>query len=182
VANRNAKPPGPPKWQQVVAPRAVAPEPPRVLEVPADRLDDPRELAEAFARLPEHAKAELRDRWRGAEGAREEQRTRRKETKHRWVLEGAALLFVAVALLQTPTRLGLVVAVAVGAVVGGAGALVKPGPLLYGLLFAAVFALFGVVTGFGSVLFTAAGIPIVFGIAAALAVAHRLQRFDSTEL
>ncbi|MFI5402051.1 MAG: hypothetical protein ACHQ1G_03870 [Planctomycetota bacterium] len=141
-----------------------------------------REQAEWFARLPEHAKEELRDRWRAQEGVRGDQVLRRKETSYRWVAEGAVLFFLAVAVLQMPSRLGLILAAVIGAAIGRVAALVKPPPLLYGVVFAAVYAVFGAFSGFRNFVFGVLSIPIVFGVAAALGTTHRLQRFDSSEL
>jgi hypothetical protein len=189
MGNRGSPPPRPPKWQQVIAPLSPPPAAegegagePKVAMVPEDRLDDPRELAPSFARLPDHAKEDLRNRWRRQEGVHAEQVVRRKDTTHRWVAEGAAIFFVAVALLQMPTRLGLVVAAAVGAGLGAVASRLKPGPLVYGFFFAAVYALFGAFSGFKNLVWGIISIPIVFGVAAALATTHRLQRFDRTEL
>jgi len=178
-------PPQPPKWQQVIAPPAreeqEAPEP-GVVEVPADRLDDPLECTPLFARLPDHAKTEIRDRVAAAAGTRVDQVLRRKDTAHRWVVEGATLFFVSVALLQMPTRLGLVIAAALGGGMGWVAARVKPTPLVYGFAFSAVYAAFGAFSGFRSLVYGILSLPIVLGLAAALAVSHGLQRFDSTEL
>ena len=176
----------PPKWQQVIAPKAQeegeAPEPPSVVEVPQDRLDDAREVAPSFARLPDHAKSELRDRWRTQEGVHGEQRERRKETSHRWTVEGAALFFLSVALQMMPTRLELLIAGALGAAIGYAASRVKPSPLIYGLVFSAAYAAFGAFTGFGNLVLGLFSIPLVLCVAIALALTHRIQRFDSTEL
>jgi hypothetical protein len=141
-----------------------------------------RERAEWFARLPEHAKEELRDRWLAQEGVRGDQVLRRKETAYRWVVEGAVLFFLAVALLQTPSRLGLILAAVIGAAIGRVAALVKPPPLLYGVAFSAVYAMFGAFSGFRGLVFGILSVPIVLGLAAALGTTHRLQRFDSSEL
>lgn len=181
-------PPKPPKWQQVIAPKVCeereVPEPtePTVVEVPADRLDDPLECAPLFARLPDHAKVEIRSRREAAAGIHADQVARREETSHRWVVEGATLFFLSVALLQMPTRLGLILAAAVGGLLGWVGARAKPAPLIYGLLFATVYALFGALSGFKSLVFGILGVPFVLVAAMALAVTHRIQRFDSTEL
>ncbi len=188
MANRSSPvpPSQPPKWQQVIAPVAreegEAPEPPAVLSVPEDRIDDPRELAPSFARLPDHAKEELRDRWRAQEGVHGKQVMRRKETAHRWVMEGAAVFFVSVALFQMPTRFGLILAAVIGGAIGFLAARVKPGALRYGVLFAAFYVAFAAFWGFKNLVFGTLSIPFVFGVAAALAATHRLQRFDSTEL
>jgi hypothetical protein len=161
---------------------AVVPDPTVVL-VPEDRMHDARETAPLFARLPEHAKEDLRDRWRAAEGSRAEQVVRRGETSHRWVVEGAALFCVSVGLFQTPSRLELLFAALAGAGIGWAAARAKPPPLLYGVLFATAYTFFGAVTGgFGGLLYAVFSLGIVFGVAMALAATHRLQRFDSTEL
>lgn len=179
------RPPDPPKWQQVVAPPAQvegeAPEP-QVIEVPEERIDDPRERVPWFARLPADAKEEIRARWQKQEGVHGEQVVRRKETAHRWVVEGAALFFLSVALLQTPTRLGLMLAAALGGALGWTASRVKPGPLVYGIAFSAAYAAFAAFSGFKSLVFGVLSVPIVFGLAAALAATHRLQRFDSSEL
>jgi len=188
MGNRaSSQPPSqPPKWQQVIAPASreegEAPEPPSVLLVPEDRIKDPRELAPSFARLPDHAKEELRDRWRAQEGVHGKQVLRRKETSHRWVIEGASVFFLSVALFLVPTGLGLLLAAAVGGAIGYAAARVKPGALRYGVLFAAFYAAFAGFWGFKSLFLGILSIPFVFGVAAALATTHRLQRFDSTEL
>lgn len=182
-------PPPPPKWQQVIAPPAPpaeekreVPEPQGVFVVPEDRMDDPRERSEPFARLPDHAKEELRDLWRGQEGVRGDQVVRRKETALRWVLEGAGLFYGAVWLFQTPSQLGLMIAGALGGAIGLGAARAKPAPLVYGLVFCTAYALFGAVSGSSSGFFAILSVPMVFGAAAALGVTHRIQRFDSTEL
>ncbi|HEX5136145.1 MAG TPA: hypothetical protein VFY93_04175 [Planctomycetota bacterium] len=181
-------PPDPPRWQQVIAPRAEKarevpePKPGIVVQVPEDRLHDHREIAPLFARLPEHAKEDLRDRWRAAEGKGAEQVVRRKDTSHRWVVEGAALFFLSVALLQTPTRPELILAAFAGAAIGWGAARVKPPPLSYGLVFATAYGLFGAFSGFKNLIFALISVGVVFGVAVALAATHRLQRFDSSEL
>jgi hypothetical protein len=188
VGNRASPepPPKPPRWQEVIAPRAreegEAVEPPRVFEVPADRLDDPLEHAPLFARLPEHAKDEIRERVAGAAGARADQVERRKETSHRWVVEGASLFAVSVALLQEPTRLEILLAALLGAGIGRVAARVKPRPFLYGLVFATIYAAFGAFSGFKNLVWAVLSVPIVLTIAMALAFTHGVQRFDSTEL
>jgi hypothetical protein len=187
MGSRASPPPPPPKWQQVIAPKAreegEAPEPPSVVvDVPEDRLDDARELAPSFARLPDHAKAELRDLWRRQEGVHGEQRERRKETSHRWAAEGAGLLLVSVALLMMPTRLELLLAGVLGAALGYAASRLKPSPLMCGFVFAAAYVAFGGCTGFRNFAYGILSIPIVLCLAAALATTHRIQRFDSTEL
>jgi len=172
----------------VIAPRAQeereAPEPGQglVVEVPEERLHDPREEAPLFARLPEHAKAEIRNRWDAAEGVRGDQVARRKDTALRWVAEGAALLFLAEALLHTPTRLGLMLAAAVGAATGAFAAALKPGPIRYGFLFMAVYIVFGGLLGSRHVAYYLFTSPLLLGLAGALAATHRLQRFDRTEM
>jgi hypothetical protein len=155
---------------------------PRVLAIPEDRIEDPREQVEWFGRLPEHAKEELRERWRGQEGTRGDQKRRRKDTTLRWILEGGALLLLAEAVLQKPTLLGLALASAAGAAVGWAGALLKPGALRYGVLVALVYAVFGAVAGSRHMAYYVISLPIIFGVAAALGTTHRVQRFDGTEL
>lgn len=180
-------PPQPPKWQQVIAPKVreeearEAPEP-TVVEVPGDRLDDPLECAPLFARLPEHAKQDIRSRRDAAAGTRADQVARRQETSHRWVVEGAGLFFLSVAFLQMPTRLGLILAALIGGALGWVAARAKPAPFLYGLLFSMVYTLFGAFSGFKSLVYAIFSIPIVLTIAMALALTHRIQRFDSTEL
>jgi hypothetical protein len=153
-----------------------------VVEIPADRIEDPRELSPSFARLPDHAKAELRDRWRAAEGTHGKQVERRRDTSHRWALEGAGLFFLSVAFLQMPTRLGLILAAAFGAAIGYAASRVKPSPLVYGLAFSAAYVVFAAFSGFRNLVYGVLSIPLVLCIAIALAMTHRIQRFDSTEL
>lgn len=190
VGNRATppQPPRPPKWQQVIAPpvreeEREATEPAAIAhDVPADRLDDPREIAPAFARLPDHAKAEMRDRWRMQEGVHGEQVERRKETSHRWAAEGAGLFSLSVGLLMMPTRLELLIAAVLGAAIGYAASRVKPAPLMYGLAFSAAYAAFGACSGFRNLVYGLFSIPLVLCIAMALAMTHRIQRFDSTEL
>lgn len=187
MGNRASPPPPPPKWQQVIAPKSKeeageAPEPPSVLEVPEDRMADPREVAPSFARLPDHAKTELRDRWRKQEGVHGEQRERRKDTSHRWAAEGAGLFFLSVALLLMPTRLELLLAAALGAALGYGASRVKPSPLVYGLAVSAAYLAFGACTGFRNLVFGIFSAPLILCVAMALAMTHRIQRFDSTEL
>lgn len=185
MGNR-ASPQPPPKWQQVIAPKAQqegeVPEPPSVVEVPADRLEDARELAPSFARLPDHAKAEMRDRWRKQEGVHGEQVLRRKDTSHRWAAEGAGLFFLSAALLLLPTRLELLLAAVLGAAIGYAASRVKPTPLVYGLVVSAAYLLFGACTGFSNLVYGILSAPLILCVAMALAMTHKVQRFDSTEL
>jgi hypothetical protein len=81
-----------------------------------------------------------------------------------------------------PTRIELLVAAVLGAGLGYAASRVKPSPLMCGFVFAAAYAAFGGCTGFRNFVYGIISIPIVLGLAAALATTHRLQRFDSTEL
>jgi len=188
MANRNSPPPPPPKWQQVVVPKADEPAPsaqteePAVFAIPEDRIDDPREQVPWFGRLPEHAKEDLRERWRAQAGAAGEQKERKRVTKRRWVAEAAAVFFLAEAVLQSPSLPGLAVATTVGVAVGWAGALLKPGPLRYGAIAAVAWVLFGAFAGSRHLAYYVISIPIVLCVAAAFGVSHRLDRFDATEL
>lgn len=178
----------PPKWQQVVAPRAAKKEPAAVpesgvvAEVPADRIHDEREEAPLFARLPEHAKEDLRDRWRAAEGSRTDQVARRKDTALRWVVEGALLLGLAEGLMHIPTRLGVLLAVGIGAATGAFGAIAKPGAVRYGAVFMVVYMAFGLILSDHAFVYYLMTAPLLLGLAGALAATHRVQRFDASEL
>ena len=51
-----------------------------VYEVSVQESDDSRERGEWFLRLPEHAKAEMRERWSAQDGRTVAQRARRRST------------------------------------------------------------------------------------------------------
>lgn len=157
-------------------------EAPSVLAVPEDRIEDPRERVEWFTRLPDHAKEELRDRWRAQEGVHGEQVVRRKDTSHRWAAEGAGLFFLSVALLLMPTRLELLLGAVLGAAIGYTASRVKPSPLVYGLVVSAAYLAFGACTGFRNLVFGILSAPLILCVAMALSMTHKIQRFDSTEL
>ena len=56
-----------------------------------DREHDLREQEEWFHRLPEHAREEMRDRWRAQEAGTQKVRETRRLTTKRHVVEGAAI-------------------------------------------------------------------------------------------
>jgi len=188
MANRNSPPPPPPKWQQVVVPKASpTPQPaeaeePNVFVIPEDRLDDPREQVPWFGRLPDHAKEDLRERWRAQVGASGEQKERKKVTTQRWIAEAVALLALAEVVLQKPTPASFLIAAALGVPVGWAGARLKLGAIRYGFVAACAWLLFGAFAGSRHFAYYVISVLIVFCVAAAFGVSHRLDRFDATEL
>lgn len=142
------------------------------MEVPADRAHDPREQAEWFERLPEHARGELRDLWRRAELSEAEAKKLRFRVRRRYVAE-SLLLFLVAAAMPPFTGHPLVVAV-VGTSVGAVASLLRAGPFLYCVVGAVGSALAFGPWQFFALCFVASG-------SAALGAIHEFQRADRTE-
>ena len=150
-------------------------------EIPEDREHDPREQAEWFCRLPEHAREEYRDRWREQEGGTQKVRETRRQTTKRYLAEGAAITAFC-AILVGSGFVALILAALVGGAMGAiarALRLVRFGyaalaavtyPLLFGLPLSAA----GAFQLFHGVIFVT-----LFAMAGAM---HELQRFDSSEI
>ena len=88
-----------------------------VHEIPEDREHDLREQEEWFHRLPEHAREEMRDRWRAQQAGTQKVRETRRLTTKRYVAEGAAIAAFC-AVLAGSGFFGLILAALVGGVMG----------------------------------------------------------------
>jgi len=154
----------------------VEPEAP-VYELPEDRVDDPREHAEWFRRLPESARDELRDRWRAAERRGASVVERRRDTWRRYVLECVVLFWLAVVVYGPWSFVSLVVATFVGAAAGAAAARLRAGAHRYPWLVASGYLVFTVLTGYFHLL---AFLGIV-SFAALLGFSHEQMRQDGRE-
>ncbi len=149
----------------------------RVYEIPLDRAHDPREEAEAFRRLPESMKDELRDRWRDVEGTSDTMRTLRRNSIKSYVIEMAAV-FAFFELFAMLRHFWIFLpALAVGAVTGCVAGKLRAGPSSYPWIAGVGYVLLSF-TGAGSNLF--AWVAIV-SISSLLGYSHTLKRFDRTE-
>ena len=149
----------------------------RVYEIPLDRAHDPREEAEAFQRLPESMKDELRDRWRDVEGCSVKMRALRRFSIKSYVIEMMAV-FAFFELFAMLRHFWIFLpALAVGAVTGYVAGKLRAGPSSYPWIAGVGYVLLSL-TGAGSNLF--AWVAIV-SISALLGYSHTLKRFDRTE-
>lgn len=146
-----------------------------VIQVPADRLDDPREQQKWFLRLPEHAKQDLRARWRAAEGRTASGKRRRSGTFYRYVFESAGVF--AVAQLVFFGAMAALQGAVYGALAGAAAAKLRAGTFLYGFIGAAAYGIYAGSTPWGHFL----GFIFYIGLCAMLGLVHVLQRADGTE-
>ena len=152
-----------------------------VHEIPEDRVHDPREEAEWFCRLPEHAREEYRDRWRVQEVGTQKVQETRRQTTTRYVVEGTAIT-VFCAILIGPGFWTLILAPLVGGAMGAVARALRLLRFGYGALAAIVYPLFFVVplTAAGAFqLFHGVIFVTLFAMAGAM---HELQRFDSSEI
>ena len=148
-----------------------------VHEIPLDRAHDPREEAEAFQRLPEAMKEELRDRWRRAEGTHVEMRALRRNSIKSYVVEMAAT-FAFFELFAMFRNFWIVLpAIAVGAATGYVAGKLRAGPSSYPWIAGIGYILLSL-TGAGRNLF--AWVAIV-SLSTLLGFSHTMKRFDRTE-
>jgi len=138
---------------------------------------DPREEAEWFQRLPEHAKAEFRERWRAESGRNEQQHARRRRTEVRYLVEGV-LLFAVLEFLMIGAGAGrLLFLVVPGGLLGWICSRIRANRWTYvGVGVAFYFAVYGLLGLF------ALGHFIVFVcVATALGFTHEMLRADGSE-
>ena len=148
-----------------------------VYEIPLDRAHDPREEAEAFQRLPESMKDELRDRWRDVEGSSVKMRELRRYSIKSYVIEMMAV-FAFFELFAMLRHFWIFLpALAVGAATGYVAGKLRAGPSSYPWIAGVGYVLLSI-TGAGSNLF--AWVAIV-SISSLLGYSHTLKRFDRTE-
>jgi hypothetical protein len=149
----------------------------RLHEIPLDRAHDPREEAEAFQRLPESMKDELRDRWRDVEGSSDTMRALRSYSIKSYVLEMMAV-FAFFELFAMLRHFWIFVpALVVGALTGYVAGKLRAGTSSYPWIAGVGYVLLSL-TGAGSNIF--AWVAIV-SIASLLGYSHTLKRFDRTE-
>lgn len=172
-----------PGWQKVIGlePEEHVPEGP-VFETPEDRAGDAREEAEWFQRLPDHAKEDLRERWRTQEGEGRHQKKRRKRTTRVYVVESTVIFLLLEILLHSPTWISALAAPLFGAATGLAAGLLRSNGPTYASLFSAGYLLFGATAGGRHFAYYLLSVLIVLCIGSALGVSHRLQKFDGSDL
>ncbi len=174
-----------PAWQRVVATETdYVPKTPTapVYDIPEDRAHDAREQVEWFQKLPEHAKEDIRDAWRRADGEHRLQRERRRHTSKVYVWEAAVAFVVLELVLMSPNFMNLVLALIFGAVAGALTALFRSSAGSYCIIFTSFYIAFGLTSGSNHFAYYVLGGVIVACIGAMLGRMHTLQRFDGTEL
>ena len=141
------------------------------------REHDPREEADWFQRLPEHAKEEFRERWRVVAGRTEQQIDRRRSTEVRYLVEGvmlfALLEFLFIGLSATRLLLLMVPGLALGWICHKIRADRWRYVAVALPLYFAVYGIFG--------LFAIVHFIVFVCVAAGLGLSHELQRADGTE-
>jgi hypothetical protein len=145
---------------------------------PEDRAHDPREQQGWFLRLPEHAKQDLREKWKIQEGGSEAQIARRKATMWRYVLESVGIFVVPLFLFMSLGWLSLLCSIVVGAAVGFLAARIRAGTFQYPFLGFAGWLVLWVLSGLGLSFLT---LFWYIGWTGALGAVHHLQKFDGTE-
>lgn len=148
---------------------------PAVHPVPVDRRDDPREQQKWFLRLPEHAKRELRARWRAAEGRSASGKHRQNTTFYRYLCESAGVFGLAQAVFHGPEA--ALVGALYGGLAGAAAARLRAGTYAYAFIGAAAYGIYSSATEWGHLL----GFIFYVGLCAMLGLVHVLQRSDGTE-
>jgi len=145
--------------------------------IPADRAHDPREHAEAFLRLPDDAKDDLRDRWRIAEGQTDRMKGLRKNSIRGYVIEMAVtfVIFNAFVILFHP--IVLLVALVVGGLTGWVAGRFRAGTSLYPAIAGCGYVVM-MLLGAGANPFAALSIV---SLTALLGYSHSMRRFDQTE-
>ena len=147
--------------------RKANPEPP---------VYDPREAADWFQRLPEHAQEETRRAWEKRDGTTAAHVQRLRRLYLRYAAESAGLFAFVQLWPYFPWARGLIGAL-VGAAVGVAAARFRAGAGLY-IVLGGIGYLLGVPVGCGFHLF---GYVFLLSCCGALGVMHQLQRGDGTE-
>jgi hypothetical protein len=148
-----------------------------VRAAPPVREPDPREQAEWFRNLPDHAKEEFRERWRIQEGRAERQVERRRSTEVRYLVEGV-MLFAVLEFFFFGLSAGRLLLLAVpGIALGWICYRIRAGCWRY----VAVAAPFHLAV-YGALGLIMVGHFIVFVcVAAALGFTHEMLRADGTE-
>ena len=149
--------------------------PENVFVIPEDRMEDPREQEDWFARLPDEAKDELRDRWRMEEGKAPVQAQRRMTTLNRYVLEGL-ILFGTMELLFG-TTLSCLLAAVVGGIAGYVAGRIRSGSMRQGIVFAVAYMPLLLVVPRPNLF----GLLLVASAGSLLGSMHNIQRFDGSE-
>jgi len=146
-------------------------------QIPLDREHDPREEAEAFQRLPEEAKEEIREVWRRQEGTHEDMRMLRRYSIRGYVIEMACVFvfFELFAMLRHPFV--IIPAAIIGAATGWVAAKVRAGQSSYPFIAGVGYILLSC-TGAGMNFF--AGVAIV-SLSTMLGFSHTIRRFDRWE-
>ena len=145
-------------------------------EIPLDREHDPREQAEAFQRLPEAAKEEIRDAWRRADGTHVEMRLLRRDSIRAYVIEMAVLFvfFELFTLLRHPFV--MLPAALIGALTGWAAGKLRAGQTSYPFISGAGYVLLTLIGAGGNVFAFVA----LISLSSLLGFSHQMQRADRT--
>ncbi len=149
-----------------------------VHDLPEDRVGDPREEQEWFQRLPEHAKEEMRDRWRGQERQLDRIRQRSKESIVRYAVEGAAILPLFEIVFFSPGWLRIGASILAGALMGLVCALTRAGQYRYLLVGPPFFLGMRLLFGFGPFILEAFGAVLYVSLSALLGFSHDLRKAE----
>jgi len=175
-------------WQDVFAEPAQDPEllpgedAGSVFVIPEDRVDDPREQTEWFARLPDHAKDEFREMWRIEEGQGKHQKLRRKHTTHQYVVEMAGVVAFFAILCDSPSLVGILFAPIVGGAAGFLAASLRASNWLYAVILTAGWLTWGAFFSELHFVFRMISLLLVVSIGYAIGTTRRTQKFDGTQL
>mgnify|MGYP006969366751 FL=1 len=138
---------------------------------------DPREEAEWFRRLPEHAKEEYRERWR-LEGGREELRhARRRSTEVRYLVEAVLFLAVLEFLFFSLSAKRLMLLAVPGIAMGWVCHRIKANRWTYTMVALVPYLVLYGIPSLDAPWF----LVIYLGCAGALGFTHEMQRADGSE-
>ncbi|MCZ6572026.1 MAG: hypothetical protein O7C98_02545 [Planctomycetota bacterium] len=149
-----------------------------VHDLPEDRVGDPREEQEWFQRLPEHAKEEMRERWRGQERHLDRIRQRSKESIVRYAVEGAAILPLFEIIFFSPGWVRFGASIIAGALMGLVCALTRAGQYRYLLIGPPFFLGMRLLFGFGPFILEAFGAVLYVSLSALLGFSHDLRKTE----
>jgi len=138
---------------------------------------DPRESADWFRRLPEHAQEDMRQRWKIAAGASRRQIERRKATEIRYLVEAVILFAVCEWMLVGLTISRLFLLVVPGVALGWICHKIRADrwryPLVAVAFYVATYGLLGMYAPWHFVVFVC--------FASAIGFSHEMQRADGSE-
>ena len=143
---------------------------------------DPREEESWFLDLPPAAQEDLRTKWRVDAGLARNRVQRKRGTTRTYVWEGAIAFAFLELLLMGLTPRSLLGALLFGAAAGRMCAVLRTTTVGTGVLFLAMFLLFGLVAGSMHFCFYAIAGFLALILGLALGRVHDIQKWDGSEL